>query len=282
MSVDYPTLDEAQEKRIAAVHGGFLYQHLFAVACLLKAKASNVRSVVIERDEDVEIVLADTRIYVQVKTRSAPLIPSDLGTALDRFQLLREQHKQGLRQGTPLFVVASNQPPGPKLGTQIKQGELGEDVQFIQPGQARPAELACLPDCWTDLSNAVTECVKLAETIPHGVLVPESLVWKLAGKVQAAATGHQNLGGYTFHSESLPALFEQLLTQLQRLPALQTHYPRRLTSLHSSTVSAFGSSAASPVRAKHPGVLRPQCIPRNRVSTSTHVRPRAQLSHDPW
>ncbi|WP_223451528.1 MULTISPECIES: ATP-binding protein [unclassified Pseudomonas] len=224
MSVNYPTLDEAQEKRIAAVHGGFLYQHLFAVACLLKAKASNVLSVVIERDEDVEIVLADTRIYVQVKTRSDPLIPSDLGTALDRFQLLREQHEQGLRHGTPLFVVASNQSPGPKLGTQIKHGELGDDVQFIHPGETLPAEFACLPSCWTDLSHAVADCVKLAETIPHGALVPESLVWKLAGKVQAAATGHQNLGGYTFHSESLPALFEQLLTQLQRLPALQTHY----------------------------------------------------------
>ncbi|WP_241000229.1 ATP-binding protein [Pseudomonas viridiflava] len=224
MSVDYPTLDEAQEKRIAAVHGGFLYQHLFAVACLLKAKASNVRSVVIERDEDVEIVLADTRIYVQVKTRSDPLIPSDLGTALDRFQLLREQHEQGRRHGTPLFVVASNQPPGPKLDTQINQGELGDDVQFIHPGETLPAELTCLPDCWADLSSAVTDCVKLAETIPHGALVPESLVWKLAGKVQAAATGHQNLGGYTFHSKSLPTLFEQLLTQLQRLPALQTHY----------------------------------------------------------
>ncbi len=224
MSVDYPTLDEAQEKRIAAVHGGFLYQHLFAVACLFKAKASNVLSVVIERDEDVEVVLADTRIYVQVKTRSDPLIPSDLGTALDRFQLLREQHEQGLRHGTPSFVIASNQPPGPKLGSQIKQGEFGDDVQFIHPGQVRPAELTSLPDCWTDLSSAVADCVKLAETIPHGALVPESLVWKLAGKVQAAATGHQNLGGYTFHSESLPALFEQLLTQLQRLPALQSHY----------------------------------------------------------
>lgn len=224
MSVDYPTLDEAQEKRIAAVHGGFLYQHLFAVACLLKAKATNVLSVVIERDEDVELVLADTRIYVQVKTRSAPLIPSDLGTALDRFQLLRKQHNQGLRHGTPLFVVASNQLPGPKLGAQIKHGELCEDVQFIHPGETRPAELACLPDCWTDLSSAVAECVKLAETIPHGVLVPESLVWKLVGKVQAAATGLQNLGGYTFNSESLPDLFEQLLAQLQRLPAPQTHY----------------------------------------------------------
>lgn len=191
MSVDYPTLDEAQEKRIAAVHGGFLYQHLFAVACLLKAKASKVLSLVIERDEDVEVVLADTRIYVQVKTRSDPLIPSDLGTALDRFQLLREQHEQGLRHGTPRFVVASNQPPGPKLGTQIEQGELGDDVQFIYPGQALPAELRCLPECWTDLSSAVADCVKLAETIPHGALIPESLVWKLAGKVQAAATGHQ-------------------------------------------------------------------------------------------
>ncbi|WNF58519.1 hypothetical protein [Pseudomonas sp. SG20052] len=78
MSVDYPTLDEAQEKRIAAVHGGFLYQHLFAVGCLLKANGSDVLKVVIERDEDVEIDLADVRIYVQVKTRSDPLIPSDL------------------------------------------------------------------------------------------------------------------------------------------------------------------------------------------------------------
>jgi len=224
MSVDYPTLDEAQEKRIAAVHGGFLYQHLFAVGCLLKANGSEVLKVVIERDEDVEIVLADARIYVQVKTRSDPLIPSDLGTAFERFQQLREQHTQGVRHGRPLFVVASNQPPGPKLSASIERKELEDDIQFIHPDKAMPAELACLPACWADLSGAVAECVRLAEAVPHGSLVPESLVWKLAGKVQAAATGRQDLGGYAFHSEALPALFEQLLTQLQRLPALQAHY----------------------------------------------------------
>lgn len=224
MPVDYPTLDEAQEKRIAAVHGGFLYQHLFAVGCLLKANGSDVLKVVIERDEDVEIVLADARIYVQVKTRSDPLVPSDLGTAFERFQQLREQHAQGVRHGRPLFVVASNQPPGQKLSASIERKELEDDIQFIHPHKAMPAELACLPDCWTDLSGAVADCVRLAEAVPHGSLVPESLVWKLEGKVQAAATGRQDLGGYTFHAQALPALFEQLLTQLQRLPALQAHY----------------------------------------------------------
>ena len=86
MSVDYPTLEEAREKRIVAVHGGLLYQHLFAVGYLLKTNGSNVSHVVIERAEDVEIALADTRIYVQIKTRIEPLVPSDLSTVFDRFQ----------------------------------------------------------------------------------------------------------------------------------------------------------------------------------------------------
>jgi hypothetical protein len=224
MSVDYPTLDEAQEKRIAAVHGGFLYQHLFAVGCLLKANGSDVSHLVIERDEDVEIALADTRIYVQVKTRVEPLVPSDLNTAFDRFQQLRDQHTQGQRHGTAVFVVASNQPPGPKLSASIERKELADDVHFIYPGQAMPTELACLPACQPDLARMVADCVRLAEMVPHGVLVPESLVWKLAGKVQAAATGREDLGGYTFHTKMLPALFEQILTQLQRLPALEANY----------------------------------------------------------
>ncbi|MCI0911799.1 ATP-binding protein [Pseudomonas putida] len=224
MPVDYPTLDDAQEKRIAAVHGGFLYQHLFAVGCLLKASGSNVSHVVIERDEDVEIALADTRIYVQVKTRIEPLVPSDLGTAFDRFQQIRNLHTQGHRHGKPIFVIASNQPPGPKLSASISRKELGDDVQFVYPGQAMPTELACLPACQPGLASAVTDCVRLAEMVPHALLAPESLVWKLVGKVQAAATGREDLGGYTFDAKELHSLFEQLLKQLQRLPALPAHY----------------------------------------------------------
>lgn len=219
MTSAFPTLDEAQEKRIAAVHGGFLYQHLFAVGCMLKAQAANVVQVVIERDEDVEIVLSNCRVYVQIKTRSNPLIPSDIDTAFERFEKLRLEHTEGRRQGKALFVVASNQPPGPKLTRSIATGDIADDVQFLYPGQPAPQELTCLPECWKDLKDAVEGCTKLASQVPHAMLIPDSLVWKLAGRVLAAATGSKALGGYAFDSEILPELFEQLLTQLQGFPA---------------------------------------------------------------
>lgn len=219
MTAAFLTLDEAQEKRIAAVHSGFLYQHLFAVGCLLKAQATNVVQVVIERDEDVEIVLPDCRVYVQIKTRSSPLTPSDIDTTLERFEKLRLEHTEGRRQGKALFVVVSNQPPGPKLKGAISGGGIADDVQFLHPGQPAPQELACLPECWKDLRDAVEGCTKLAEQVPHAMLIPDSLVWKLAGRVLAAATSSETLGGYAFDSEALPELFEQLLKQLQGFPA---------------------------------------------------------------
>lgn len=130
MTAAFLTLDEAQEKRIAAVHSGFLYQHLFAVGCLLKAQATNVVQVVIERDEDVEIVLPDCRVYVQIKTRSSPLTPSDISTTLERIEKLRLEHTEGRRQGKAIFVVVSNQPPGPKLTRAISRGDIADDVQL--------------------------------------------------------------------------------------------------------------------------------------------------------
>lgn len=62
-------LDARQLARIEAVHRGFLYQHLYAAACLFRAARSGVTQIVVENDEDVEVVLPDRRIYAQIKTR---------------------------------------------------------------------------------------------------------------------------------------------------------------------------------------------------------------------
>lgn len=65
-------LDPRQLARIEAVHGGFLYQHLYAAACLFHAARAGVTHMVVENDEDVELVRPQQRIYAQIKMRSAP------------------------------------------------------------------------------------------------------------------------------------------------------------------------------------------------------------------
>lgn len=52
-------LDSRQLARIEAVHRGFLYQHLSAVACLFQAGATGVTHIVVENGEDVELVFSD-------------------------------------------------------------------------------------------------------------------------------------------------------------------------------------------------------------------------------
>jgi len=49
-------LDVAQLVRIESVHRGFLYQHLYAVGCLLLAQAAAVDVVMVEIDEDIELI----------------------------------------------------------------------------------------------------------------------------------------------------------------------------------------------------------------------------------
>ncbi len=48
-------IDPAQLKRIESTHGGFLYQHLIAVACMFHAAGGSYEAVVVERDEDIEL-----------------------------------------------------------------------------------------------------------------------------------------------------------------------------------------------------------------------------------
>ncbi|MCE0799492.1 DUF4297 domain-containing protein [Buttiauxella sp. S04-F03] len=75
-------LDSAQLVRIEAVHRGFLYQHLYAVGCLLLAQRASMEAVTVEFDEDIELNSEQEHIYVQVKTRLKQIIPSDVSGAL--------------------------------------------------------------------------------------------------------------------------------------------------------------------------------------------------------
>src|SRR6266852_5866697 len=101
-------LDPRQLARIEAVHRGFLYQHLYAAACLFDAARAGVTHVIVENDEDVELVRPDKRIYVQVNTRASNLILSDIDGALSRFAAIRMEHAEGRRGGSCQFVVVSN------------------------------------------------------------------------------------------------------------------------------------------------------------------------------
>lgn len=230
-----PTLDPAQEIRIAAVHRGFLYQHLYAVGCLLSAEVAGATCVVIERDEDIEVVHRSHRLYVQVKTRSQAIIPSDIDSALERFNRLRTEHVDGRRNGTAHFAVVVNQPPGPALATQIKSGSLPEDVVVIWPGQNLPTDFGGLPPAWTTIDDAVQWCTARAATLPFAMLAPDSLVWKLAGRVLAAAAGNAPHVNHAFDVQQLPSLFEQLLIQLQDFPAPPLPYRPQINepSIHS-------------------------------------------------
>lgn len=213
------TLDPAQEVRIAALHRGFLYQHLYLVGCLFRAAALGATSVVAERDEDVEVVMPSCRVYVQVKSRSQPIIHSDIDSALERFSRLRAEHAAGRRGGTAHFVIVANQPPGPALAALIASGSLESDIQFSYPGQPVSAYLDALPPAWRSVDEAVQWCTVQAASLPHAGLIPDSLVWKLAGLAMSAATGQMQQGGHSFAVDSLPELFEQLLVQLQDFPA---------------------------------------------------------------
>lgn len=220
-------LDSAQLVRIKAVHRGFLYQHLYAVGCLLLAQKVSVETVTVELDEDIELNSVQERIYVQVKTRQKPIIPSDVSGALARFAEMRNEHIVGRRQGSASFVIVANQAPGPHLQKMIEDKTLPADVRFIWP-QSTAERHPALPPAWDTVADAAAWCISQAEQLKFSLLSPESLIWKLAGLVQLAATGGDADGQHAFYTRDLPALFEQLIVQLQDFPAPPTLYrPQR-------------------------------------------------------
>jgi hypothetical protein len=216
------SLDARQLARIEAVHRGFLYQHLYAAACLFRAAASGVTHVVVENDEDVELVLPGHRIYAQIKTRGSRLIFSDVEGAVARFDQIRDEHAAGRRSGTCQFVLVANTTPGPELAERVANDTWPGDVTLVYPGSGSPAP--SLPKPWPTVDDAFDACRAAAESLPFAILAPETLVWKIAGRVMAASAGVEPNPGHTFVVEELPALFEQLVVQLQDFPAPPLRY----------------------------------------------------------
>lgn len=210
-------LDPVQLARIEGLHRGFLYQHLYAAGCLLLAGKAKATRVLVERDEDGEVELADRRLYVQVKTRSEALTHGDIEGALDRFDAIRKLHAAGTRTSAPKFFVVTNVALGPELAKLVASAAWPRDVTILVPGLPSPD--SALPPAWKDVSRAVAWLSDLAKEVPFSMLAPETLVWKLAGRIQLACTGIAPHQDHAFEVEGLSKLFEQVAESLQDFPA---------------------------------------------------------------
>lgn len=222
------TLDPDQLKRIEGTHRGFLYQHLYAVACLLCAQEAKAKAVAVETDEDIELRFPDGRIYIQVRTRSEPLQPSDISGTLERFGAIRAAHTSGECEGNFVFCVVSNSAPGPQLLANLESPDWSQDTALMWPGGALSAVAAsrvdCLPPPFEGVGESASSCADRAKLIPFGKLSAETLVWKMAALVQCASAGEAPYAAHEFNVEDLPALFEQVIIQLQEFPEPPSPY----------------------------------------------------------
>jgi hypothetical protein len=217
MTTELTVLDPEQLRRIEAVHKGFLYQHLYAASCMLLAGMAGASAIIVEADEDIEIVFPERRLYVQVKTRSLALTKGDIGGALERFAKLRTEHVTGRRTGAAEFIVGANVAPGPGLAAALSAADWPVDVRIEWPDSQAPA--SPLPKPWRSIPEGLGFCAALAAALPLGMLVPETLVWKLAGVVMSAAAGLPPYSDHRFKADDLPDLFEQLTVHLQDFPS---------------------------------------------------------------
>ena len=214
-------LDRRQLTRIEAVHRGFLYQHLYVVGCLLLAGPNEVDRITVEGDEDVELDRPQERVYIQVKTRSAPLQPNDIQGALERFGVLRAAHSEQQRSGQPSFVIVCNTPPSRDLKQQYKDDSWPTDIHIVCPDVDESHD-PFLPPPWQDVLSAVHWCIERARALPMRMVEPETLVWKLSGRAQFAAMG--GISDHAFLTTELPSLFEQIAIQLQQFPSAPVPY----------------------------------------------------------
>ncbi len=219
-------LDLAQLQRIEAVHRGFLYEHLYAVGCLLRLAAAGGSAVSVERDEDVEVALQGVSLYLQIKTRSQEIQRYDVAGALQRFEEIRLAHTIGNRTGIAQFRIIANVPPSAALLSDLDSAAWPTDVEIRWPGGGlKGKEDEALPPPWPHLNAAIAWCCEAARAIPFAALAPETLVWKLAARVHFASTGDDlDRPSHTFKTVDLPTLFEQIIEQLQEFPSVPEDY----------------------------------------------------------
>ena len=215
-------LDLPQLARIQGTHRGFLYQHLYAAACLLSAPTTGVVRVRVERDEDVELVISGCVVYAQIKTRSAPLAPSDVVGMLERFDTIRAAHERGERAGRAVFALVANVELGPSLAG----WSWPTDVLFVSPttsSQALQGTGLLVPP--SSVGLLLAEAQRIAEGYRLSALRPDSLVAKLVGILAHAAAGER--AEQAFAAEDLIRLCELIAAQIRPLPRVSSYRPQQ-------------------------------------------------------
>jgi len=209
-------LDVRQLSRIEATHRGFLYQHLFACGCLLKSH-SDLQTVVVEHDEDIELRTAERHIYVQVKTRTGTLHEGEMAGFFTRAHDIAAAHASGARAGKPEFWLVTNAEVSAGLASRLS----AESIALWSPNAVSHDELL-LPPPHADVPASFAWCAQAASQIALSRLSPETLVWKLAAVVAYRSAGLE--GGHSIHISELAALFEVFAAQLHRFPESPADY----------------------------------------------------------
>lgn len=218
--MDPTVLDAAQLVRIQATHSGFLYQHVYAVACLLSAPSTGVVRVRVERDEDVELVLRTRTVYAQVKKREAPLAPSDIDSVIERFDKIRAAHQSGERAGDALFALVTNSELGPTLAGR----SWPPNVLILTPTTpANVFEHTGLVAAAPSIEHLFRDAEALAEGFRLSALRPESLVRKLIGVIAQASAGGR---APSLDAADLDDLCEWVAAQVRRIPRAATYRPQ--------------------------------------------------------
>ena len=210
-------LDARQLNQIEATHRGFLYQHLFAVGCLLKGSQTSIETVIVEHDEDLELIAGDRHIYAQIKLRSGTLYDSQLDGFFSRAQKLREMHANQSRTGTAEIWLISNAPLSAELASRLAADEIG----VWSPQSTSRIELL-FPPPHADVVANFEWCVEAASRVALTRLSPETLVWKLAAVIAYRSAGLD--GGHAIHTTQLSHLFELFAAQLHHFPESPTSY----------------------------------------------------------
>lgn len=213
-------VDKAQLHRIEATHKGFLYQHLYGVACLLMMGQLGWTRMRVEVDEDLELEFSDRYVYVQVKSRSKLIQFSDIASALERFEHYRARHVPGDRAGHPEFVLALNRAPAPVLSARISEGDFPQDVRFVVPGQP----VLGLPPVWRDNEEAFSWCVARAEMLPFIMVAPDVLVQNLAGVMIRMAAGLDEFARHEITAVRAAGMLKQFVQQVHEFPAPPLNY----------------------------------------------------------
>jgi hypothetical protein len=206
-------LNPGQLRRIEAIHRGWLYQHLFAVACLLR-RTRDLTAVAVELDEDVELILPEGRIYIQVKTRADVVELSDVETTLSRFEEIRSAHFKGDRPGFCEFWIVSNVGPSATLRYTLSS----RNVTAYFPGAVIEDTPNRLPGPWATIEEALVECDAAAAEVPLANLQPRTLVWKLAAIIAAACAGTDERRRHEIQISEMAELSEHFAEQLHFLP----------------------------------------------------------------